>query len=125
MTKFKKHLEDFKKAVERLEEVLKLEKTDITRDSAIKRFEMAVDTGWKALKNYLEDRYGVVCRSPKVCFREAYQQGLIDYDEYWLRMIDLRNKSVHTYEEMIAEEVYAELPKALNYLKSLLSLLTK
>ena len=53
MTKFEKHLEDFKKAVERLEEVLKLEKTDITRDSAIKRFEIAVDTGWKAL-NYLK-----------------------------------------------------------------------
>jgi len=36
-------LKDFQKAIERLEEVLILEKTEINRDSAIKRFELCFD----------------------------------------------------------------------------------
>jgi hypothetical protein len=45
-------LNDFKNAISRLEEVLKLEKTDIVRDSAIKRFELSFDLAWKAIKSY-------------------------------------------------------------------------
>jgi len=36
-------LKDFQKAIERLEEVLILEETEINRDSAIKRFELCFD----------------------------------------------------------------------------------
>ena len=36
-------LKDFQKAIERLEEVLILEKTEINRDSAIERFELCFD----------------------------------------------------------------------------------
>ena len=40
-------LGQFQKAVVRLEEVLKKEKNDFIRDSAIKRFELAFDLSWK------------------------------------------------------------------------------
>lgn len=43
MTKFKSLLEDFKNALSRFEEVLKLEKNEIVRDSAIQRFEIVFD----------------------------------------------------------------------------------
>jgi hypothetical protein len=47
MSKFESLLEDFGKILTKLDEVLKLEKTEINRDSAIQRFEIAVDLAWK------------------------------------------------------------------------------
>jgi len=113
----KKQLE---KAVSRLEEVLSLEKTDVVRDSAIQRFEFCVDLSWKYMKVILESKHGIICKSPKTCVREAYTQKIIKYDEYWLELIGLRNLTVHTYNEETAEEIYKELPKALERFKEFL-----
>ena len=110
---------DLEKILLKLEEVLSLEKSEINRDSAIKRFEIAFDIAWKTLKTYLEEKYGIICKSPKGCIREAFIQGLIDYDDYWLKIVDLRNSTVHIYSEYMADEVYEELPKVLVYLKTL------
>jgi len=44
---------------------------------------------------------------------------LIDYDDYWLKIVDLRNSMVHIYSEYMTDEVYEELPKVLVYLKTL------
>lgn len=43
MTKFESLIEDFGNALKRFEEILREEKTDIVRDSAIKRFEIVFD----------------------------------------------------------------------------------
>jgi len=110
---------DLEKILLKLEEVLSLEKSEINRDSAVKRFEIAFDIAWKTLKTYLEEKYGIICKSPKGCTREAFTQGLIDYDDYWLKIVDLRNSTVHIYSEYMADEVYEELPKVLVYLKTL------
>ena len=55
-----KILEDFEKAVKRLEEVLELKKTEVVRDSAIKRFELCFDLAWKTIKEYAR-KYGMAC----------------------------------------------------------------
>jgi nucleotidyltransferase substrate binding protein (TIGR01987 family) len=119
MSKFESLLEDFGKILTKLDEVLKLEKTEINRDSAIQRFEIAVDLAWKTLKTYLEEYRGMICRSPKGCFREAFSQGIIDYDDYWIKIVDFRNQTAHLYSENLANKIYNELPKVLEYLKIL------
>ena len=88
MTRFEVPLQQFERAVLRLDEVLRLEKNEFMRDSAIKRFEMTFDLSWKAVKAFLEEFRGVPCSSPKGCFREAYRQGLLEYDEFWLELTD-------------------------------------
>lgn len=47
-------LKDFKRAIVKVEEVLKLEKTEIVRDSSIKRFELCFDLAWKSIKIYAQ-----------------------------------------------------------------------
>ena len=106
-------------AVKRLGEVLALPKNKIVRDSAIKRFEMCFDMAWKTVKAFLEERHGVNVASPKAVWREAYRQKLIKYDNFWLKLTDSRNKTVHTYKEPLAEKVYAQLPEALKHFKQL------
>ena len=110
-TKFESSREGFSKALVRFQEILQEKKTDIVRDSAIKRFEMAFDLAWKTVKAFLEEYHNTSCVSPRVCFREAFRLGLIDYDEYWIQICQLRNDTVHTYNEALAEKIYAELPR--------------
>jgi nucleotidyltransferase substrate binding protein (TIGR01987 family) len=71
------------------------------------------------LKLELEEKYGIICKSPKGFIREAFTQGLIEYDDYWLKIVDLRNNTAYIYSEYMADEVYEELPKVLVYLKKL------
>lgn len=120
MKKLEASIRQFEKAVKRLKEVLSVEKTDISRDSAIQRFEFTLDISWKMLKALLEEEKGVICASPKECFREAYRQGVIDYDEKWIELVDMRNETVHTYNEDTAERIYGELPSALEHFEELL-----
>ncbi len=113
-------LEQFGKALRRLEEVLSLqEKNEIVRDSAIQRFEFTFDLAWKTLKLYLEEAEGLECRSPKGCLRLAFSVGLIDNDPYWLQICDYRNLTSRTYDEELADKIYKELPKVLEYFKRL------
>lgn len=125
MTKLQLIIEQFQKALARLKEALEAKKSGFTRDSAIQRFEFTLDLSWKALKTFLEEKYGVVCASPKGCFREAFKQELIDYNEIWLKMVDWRNETVHTYREEFAEKLYNSLPEAVEAFEKLLSILKK
>lgn len=101
-------LNDFENAVKRLKEVLSLNKTDIIRDSAIKRFEICFDLAWKLMKLYAKIS-GLECNSPRSCFKTAFELKLIDYDEKWLEMLDDRNLTAHVYREQYADEVYSRL----------------
>jgi nucleotidyltransferase substrate binding protein (TIGR01987 family) len=121
MTKFESVLEDFLKALERFEEVLREPKNDIVRDSAIKRFEFTFDLAWKTTKAFLEKEHNVTCVSPKTCFREAFRVGLIEYDDGWNKLVDNRNYTVHVYKEIFAEKIYRELPQALRLFQDLAS----
>lgn len=119
MTKSDALKKDYAKSLAQLEKVLRIKKTDIVRDSAIKRFELTFDLSWKLVKTYLENNKGVICNSPKDCFKEAYRNGLINYDEQWLSATDWRNESVHNYSEKFANELFEKLPKILELFQSL------
>lgn len=119
MTKQEAQLAQFKKALARLNEALAAPKSDIVRDSAIQRFEFTIDMAWKLVKTCLEEKYGIVCQAPKECFREAYKQKLLSYDEFWLELVDMRNQTSHTYKEEIAQSVFERLPKAAEYMTAL------
>ncbi len=117
-------LEDFEKSIQRLEEVLSVGKTDIIRDSAIKRFELCFDLAWKSIK-ITAKKQGAECYSPRACFKTAFQLKLIDYDEQWLKMIDDRNLTAHLYKEEYANKIYSQLPNYLKLFKKLFSQFNK
>ena len=98
----------FTESIERFSEILRESKTVANRDSAIKRFELTFELAWKSAQAWVGDQ-GVVCRSPRDCFAQMFRLGLIADDPLWLRMIADRNLSVHTYNEKLAEEIYARL----------------
>ena len=112
MTKSESLREDFSAALARLDEALAKEKDAFIRDAAIQRFEIVFELCWKYLKAYLEEEHNMVCTSPRTCFRAAFKQNIIEDDPFWIDVATLRNYTVHTYNEELAEYVYARLPKA-------------
>lgn len=118
-------MEDFTNALKRLEEVLREEKTAIVRDSAIKRFEIVFDLAWKTTKAFLEKFHNTPCASPRNCLKEAFRLNLIEYNDYWLTLIDDRNYTAHAYSEILADKIYNDLPQALDFFQKLAKTLTE
>ena len=119
MTRLESLRKQFETALERLNRVLAEPKTEIVRDAAIKRFEFTFDLSWKTMRAFLDERKGISCNSPKECIREAYRQGLIEYDVLWIQMTDWRNRIVHEYSEEFADEHYEKLPKLCELFKQM------
>jgi len=120
----KEVFESFKKSLQRLDEVLKEEKTPTTRDAAIQRFEFTVELAWKSIQQFLRSQK-IICRSPKECLQESFKFGLIEDNPLWLKMIDDRNLTSHTYNEELVDQIYNRLPQYVDILKKLKSELVK
>lgn len=109
MTNLEIKLNNFKKALQRLEEAaaeLYIDKdNDIVRDAVIQRFEFTYELAWKTTKEYLE-YIGIMDKnSPKAVVKEAYAQKLISNEQNWLTMIKDRNMTSHLYKEEMAKEI--------------------
>ncbi len=115
-------IKQFERAIGRLKAALHQPKDEFVRDSAIQRFEFTFESGWKMLKCFLEERDpGLNIRFPGECYRIAFRKGFIENEPIWIEMIEKRNKTSHTYNELIAEAVYLSLPGFLNRYEGLLS----
>jgi nucleotidyltransferase substrate binding protein (TIGR01987 family) len=111
-------IESFGQALQRLDEALKAQETDLNRDASIQRFEFCVELAWKAMQKTLEEEK-ILCNSPKSCLKEAFQIGLVQDDAGWLHMLDDRNLTVHTYKQQLAQEIYGRLGGYLSLLQDL------
>lgn len=94
--------EEFEKAVKRLGEALNQVKNEFLRDSVIQRFEFSVELAWKTSRRIM----GTTTTAPKDIVREMAQASYIQDVELWLKAVDMRNLSSHTYKEDLAEQVY-------------------
>ena len=103
--------EDTKKALGTLKEIINTPYSVIVRDATIQRFEYSFEIFWKFVKEYLRVKEGIICNSPKSCFREAFNVKLLTEEETItaLEMTDDRNLTSHTYHEEVAEEIYRKI----------------
>lgn len=90
-------LNDFDKSVKNLADSIAVnEPDDYVQDAIIKRFELCYELAWKTLKAHLE-HMGIICASPRECFKHAKANDLLKDEMGWLHMIETRNILVHTY----------------------------
>jgi nucleotidyltransferase substrate binding protein (TIGR01987 family) len=100
----------FEQALKTFKEALLENPSQLERDGAIQRFEYCFDLSWKALKRYLEKSGLIDLNSPRSVFAAAYAEGVINDEIIWSTIILKRNASVHTYNQQLAETLFAELP---------------
>ncbi len=126
--KLSAQIKQLQQAVTRFREVLSLplDVHGTVRDSAIQRFEFCTDLSWKTIKTFLLTEHGIESASPKSSLRETFGVGLVlNDDSFWLTMLEMRNLTVHTYNEDVAQEIYTKLPETLIRFETLLTSLTK
>jgi len=99
---------DFAQAVDRLAEACERVAADATGD-ALKAIQSVAGTE------------GVVVRSPKTALAHALQAGWAQDEGLWFRMLEARNLCSHTYDEVVANEVAAEVRGFLPALRALRS----
>ena len=107
--KFQTKLDNFHKAVERLEEALQeTENSDslTMRDGTIQRFEFTTELAWKTAREYLLQQDVLDINSPKAVMREAFHNHLITDERGWIRILQDRNITSHLYDEKDADDVF-------------------
>ncbi len=111
MERLKLRHDDALKALKTLEDILGEPFSTIVRDATIQRFEYTFEALWKFLREYLKDQEGVICNSPKSCFRELFSLGFSSEGETvkCLEMTDSRNDTSHTYKEQVARTIYGKV----------------
>lgn len=97
---------DFLKGVHQLERAVAQPFDEFVRDAVIQRFKFCYELAWKMLKLRLEQE-GIDAHTPRQALREALQAGLVDDGNLWSEIQRYRNLTSHTYDERLAEEVYA------------------
>lgn len=81
------------------------------RDGVIQRFEIAMDVSRQILVRVLKEVFSIEEASArKDTFREAAKLGLIADAEAWLGHLAARNRTSHTYDSAIADQVFAHIP---------------
>lgn len=97
---------DFLRGVHQLERAVAQPKSEFMRDATIQRFEFCYELAWKMLKLKLEQE-GISALTPRQALREVLQAGLIDDGNVWSEIQRYRNLTSHTYDDDLAEAVYA------------------
>lgn len=81
------------------------EPSETERLALIQCFELTHELAWKVLKDYLEAQGEIGLIGSKNATRMAFKYHLIDQGDTWMAMIDSRNLTSHTYDEMQVEKI--------------------
>ncbi len=84
---------------------------EIIKEGLIQRFEYTHELAWNVMKDYAEYQGNNTVGGSRDATREALQLKLIENGEIWMDMIQSRNKTTHSYNESIADEIYGKIIK--------------
>ena len=84
--------------------------SQLEKEGAILRFEVAFELAWKTLRDYLEEG-GVIVNpiTPRNVIKEAFAAKLLEEAQVWIDMMLHRNLLSHTYDLKVFETVLREV----------------
>ena len=82
---------------------------EMLKEGLIQRFEYTHELAWNVMKDYAEYQGNPNIGGSRDASREAFQLKLITNGQIWMDMISSRNKTSHTYNEEIANEIYDKI----------------
>ena len=101
---------DYQNSVERLSESLK-ENININSfivDAVIQRFEFTFEIAWKLMREILLFR-GKEVSSPRMAIKEGFKEKFFEDGDDWIKMLEDRNLTSHTYKQDLANEIYERI----------------
>lgn len=117
--RWKQRFQNFDKAFKRLTDAIQIIRNDpdnvLLQAGLIQTYEFTFELAWKTLKDYLEME-GFTVPSPRVTLRQAFQCGYIQQGDVWLKALNDRNLTAHTYDDEVAKEVIADIQQTYYFL---------
>ncbi len=102
--------DNFKRAYARLAAAAALAKqrklSELEEQGLVQAFEFTHELAWNTLKDFLTLRgTSTQLYGSRDATREAFAAGLIENGEVWMKMIEHRNQTTHTYNEAVAAAI--------------------
>ncbi|SMG35206.1 nucleotidyltransferase substrate binding protein, HI0074 family [Marivirga sericea] len=82
---------------------------EMIKEGLIQRFEYTHELAWNVMKDYAKYQGNFEVGGSRDATREAFQLNLVSDGKIWMDMIGSRNKTSHTYDEDIADEIYQRI----------------
>jgi nucleotidyltransferase substrate binding protein (TIGR01987 family) len=113
--RWKLRFNNYCKAFQTLVDAVELAKTrdlsKLEQQGLIQSFEFTHELAWNVLKDYLENKGVIGLIGSKDATRAAFKNNLIDAGEAWMKMIEARNQTTHTYNTDTAQSVVEDILK--------------
>jgi nucleotidyltransferase substrate binding protein (TIGR01987 family) len=83
--------------------------SELEQQGLVQGFEFTHELAWNVLKDHLEDKGIIGLIGSKDATRAAFKNGLIDQGDNWMKMIQARNLTVHTYNSETAQKIVDDI----------------
>ena len=105
--RFDKYCKTLKLLEQDLDDYNKTAFSEREKRGTIKIFELTLENAWKTLKDFFESEQVAEHKliGSKDIIELALKEGLV-FDNTLLRAIESRNKTVHAYDENVANEIF-------------------
>lgn len=108
--RWRQRFESYQNALSQLTKFMnKDDLNELEEQGLIQAFEYTYELGWNLLKDYLLYQGNTTIFGSRDAIREAFAVGLIDDGEEWMKMLQDRNRTVHTYNEEVAAAIAANI----------------
>lgn len=111
--RWKQRFNNYLRAMQTLAEAAALAQTrelsNLEQQGLIQGFEFTHELAWNVLKDYLGEKGIVGLIGSKDASRSAFKNGLIENGDVWMKMIEARNLTSHTYNPDVARAVATDV----------------
>lgn len=114
--RWQQRLSNYKKALGTLDEAVALDRerglSKLEKQGIIQAFEFTHELAWKVMQDFFLYQGNSELRGSRDATRQAFNTGLIADGENWMKMIQNRNLTSHTYNEETSEQIYKNIINA-------------
>lgn len=108
--RWKQRLQNFEQAFSEFDDACSRKTySKLERSGLIQTFEFTFELAWKTLQDFLGQRGYINIIGPRPVIEQAFRDGLIHEGETWMKMLESRNLTVHSYDESTAERIATEI----------------
>lgn len=104
--RWQQRFSNFQKALAQMKEFFDQPQLNhLEEQGLVKAFEYTYELAWNTLKDFLAYQGVGEIIGSRDAFRKAFSEGIVTDGHVWMRMIESRNKTSHTYNEETAKEI--------------------
>jgi len=105
--RWKQRFQNYSKAMHQLKKFIDKGAglNELEEQGMIQAFEYTFELAWNLIKDYYEFQGVSNIQGSRDAFRLAFNRGLITNGEEWMKMIESRTMTSHTYNEEIADAI--------------------